>query len=118
MTNEERVQAYAMRLEGCSLQECAERFGVTREYIRQITPPIGNYARTRSKYDKCLYPRIADWLYENRFSYTRFCKMINVSAVSGRAYLTGETRPTKDFIDAVLLATGMKYEEAFATKED
>ena len=117
MTNEERVQAYAMRLEGCSLQECADRFGVTREYIRQITPPIGSYAKQRSRYDKCIYPNIAKWLYDNRYSYTRFLKLINVSFVTGYGYLTGNVRPTKDFIDVVLLATGMKYEEAFSTKE-
>lgn len=114
MTKEQKVEAYAMRLDGCSLQECADKFGVTREYIRQITPPIGNYAKKRSKYDKCLYPRIADWLYENRYSYTRFCKLLDVSPTCGRGYLTGEARPTKGFIDAVLLATGMSYEEAFS----
>lgn len=38
MTNDEKVEAYRMRLEGATLQEVADRFGVTREWIRVLIP--------------------------------------------------------------------------------
>ena len=102
-----------MRLEGASLQECANRFGVSREYIRQITPPATAYARKRSSYETCVYPNLAQWLYENRYSYNAFAKLCATSyAIVFRA-LTGECDFRKALIDKILDATGMTYEEAF-----
>lgn len=117
MTNQQKVEAYAMRLDGCTLQEVANKFGVTREYIRQITPPVGNYGKKRSSYDSCVYPNIANWLYDNRYSYTRFAKYITISYRTLYSALTGSTMPSKSMIDSILAATGMTYEEAFYRPE-
>ena len=34
MTNEQKAQAYLMKLDGMSLEEIGQHFGVTRERIR------------------------------------------------------------------------------------
>lgn len=116
MTKEEKIAAYAMRLGGSSLQEVADKFGVSREYIRQITPPTGTLAQTRSSYEKCIYPNISSWLYENRYSYNRFSKLICCTCTSIYNALIGKTDPSKCLIDKILDATGMTYEVAFEQK--
>lgn len=116
MTVDEKVEAYRMRLNGSSLKECADKFGVTREYIRQITPPVETCARRRSSYETCIYPNLKKWLYENRYSYSSFAKLLAVSAMSVYNALKGKVDPHKKLIDKILDATEMSYEEAFKTK--
>ncbi len=117
MTNQDKVAAYAMRLEGASLQECADRFGVTRECIRQITPPVQARARSRGKcFEDCAFPNLAKWLCENRYSYNSFAKLACISPVSMKKALNGATSVTKRVIDRILEVTGMSYEVAFAKK--
>lgn len=114
MTNEEKVKAYAMRLDGATLQEVADALGVSREYIRQITPPVETHGRRRSSYDGCIFPNIANWLYDNRYSYNRFAKLVASNSMSVYRALVGQTDMPKKLIDKILDATGMTYEEAFA----
>ena len=116
MTVDEKVEAYRMRLNGASLKECADKFGVTSEYIRQITPPVETHARRRSSYDTCIYPNLSKWLYENRYSYNRFAKLLSVTPASVFNALTGKVEPSKKLLDKILDATEMSYEEAFKTK--
>lgn len=113
MTNEQKLEMYKMRLEGASLQECADVFGVTREYVRQLTPPVETHAKRRSNYDSCIYPAIAEWLYENRYSYHAFAKLCATSIQPMYRALTGVTPLSKKLIDAILDSTGLTYEDAF-----
>ena len=116
MTVEQKVEAYRMRLEGATLRECAEKFGVSRECIRQITPPVETHPRRRSNYDGCIYPNIKEWLYQNRYSYCSFSKLLACTPMSVYNALMGKVSPNKKFIDKILDATGMSYEEAFKTE--
>lgn len=116
MTVDQKVKAYRMRLNGASLEECAKKFGVSREYIRQITPPVETHARRRSNYETCIYPKIKEWLYQNRYSYSAFSKLLDYSTMSVYNALTGKVVPSKTLIDKILDATEMSYEEAFKTK--
>lgn len=34
MTREQKIEAFAMRIDGYTLEEIAQKFGVTREWIR------------------------------------------------------------------------------------
>lgn len=116
MTVEQKVEAYRMRLEGATLRECAEKFGVSREYIRQITPPVETHPRRRRAYDSCIYPNIKEWMYQNRYSYYAFSKILDCSPASVYNVLMGKSSPNKKLIDKILDATGMSYEEAFKTE--
>lgn len=117
MTNEQRVEMFRMRLEGASLQEIADAYGVTREYVRQLVPPVANQARRRSDYSSCIYPVIAKWLFENRVSYFAFSLLCGTAQMRMYNALTGRVSPTKDTIDRILDATGLTYEEAFRKQE-
>lgn len=113
MTIEEKVAAYEMRLRGFTLQECADRFGVSRECIRQIVPDTSTRSHQRRHYDGCIFPNIANWLYENRYTYSRFGLACGTNCVSMRRYLIGEVNITRGVINRILDVTGMTYEEAF-----
>ena len=113
MTNDEKVEAYRMRLEGATLQEVADRFGVTREWIRALTPAPEKRGKKKRNHKNIIYPNINKFLYENRHSYSSFAKLIGMSGNAVYRALTGATSPTKKLIDRVLEATDMTYEEAF-----
>lgn len=110
MTNEEKVEMFRMRLEGATLQEVADKFGITREYVRQLVPGIeGKEIKRRA----IVYPAILKWFQENELNYCSFGRMCGLSNVAVNDILTGNRSPRKDSIDAILKATGMTYEEAF-----
>ena len=117
MTIEEKVAAYEMLLRGATLQECADRFGVTRERIRQITPPKGAKTYGKRRYEKCIYPNIASWLIKNKYCYSRFAEAIGATSMTAQRWLTGKASPSKKSIDRILEVTGMTYEEAFCEKK-
>lgn len=68
MTKEEKILAYSMRLDGAPLQKIADKFGVTREYIRQITNGACNRASVCDRVSDCVYPNIRKWMVENECS--------------------------------------------------
>lgn len=123
MTNEQKAQAYLMKLNGMSLEEIGQHFGVTRERIRQIIPTSpeesrsGYRAKQRSKYDRVAYPALAQWLYDHRYTFSRFAREIGCTGQAVGRWLKGENNVPKSAIDAMLKLTGLTYEEAFDTKK-
>lgn len=113
MTIEEQVAIYEMRLRGFTMQECADRFGVTREYIRQLVPATQNRCHRKIWYEECIFPNIANWLYDNRYTYNRFGLACGTNGMSMRRYLIGEVSIPRERINRILDVTGMTYEEAF-----
>ena len=78
MTNEQKVEAYRMRLEGSTLQAIADKFGVSKERTRQVIPPLEGKTWSMSVFDRCAYPAIARWLYEHRCTYAKLAEMIGL----------------------------------------
>lgn len=114
MTKEEKILAYSMRLDGASLQKIADQFGVTREYIRQITNGACNRASVRDRVSDCVYPNIRRWLVENKCSYNALAIKCDLYLNSVQLALKGSDGTQKKTIDAILKATGMTYETAFS----
>lgn len=113
MTKEQKLEACSMRFDGVSIQEIADHFGVTREYIGQITPTINTLAVRRKKLDSYIYPNISRWMKENRVCASKLAKTIGISPVTVSNMLSGRVNTTKSTIDKVLEVTGMTYEQAF-----
>lgn len=111
MTKEQKLEACSMRFDGVSIQEIADHFGVTREYIRQITPTINTLAVRRKKLDSYIYPNISRWMKENRVCASKLAKTIGISPVTVSNMLSGRVNTTKSTIDKVLEVTGMTYEQ-------
>lgn len=109
MTNEQKAQAYLMLLNGATLKEAAETFGVSRQRMQQLFPKVF----PRGPRIKCIYPNIKRWIYENCGTQQKFAEMIGVCQKTAYDYLTGRRSPHKEIIDKILEVTGMTYEEAF-----
>lgn len=109
MTNEQKAQAYLMLLNGATLKETAETFGVSRQRMQQLFPK----AFTRGPRIKCIYPNIKGWIYENCGTQQKFAELIGVCHKTSHDYLTNRRSPNKEIIDKILEVTGMTYEEAF-----
>lgn len=124
MTNEQKAQAYFMKLKGMSLEEIGQHFDVSRERIRQIIPASPDEsrnqyrARQRRKYENVVFPVLAEWLHEHRYTFHRFAEEIGRSDQSLGRWLRGENEIPKSAIDAILKTTGLTYEEAFQTSEE
>ena len=112
MTNREKAEAYFMSLEGASLQEIGERFGVS---IPDVAKMIPGYKPKRSikNIEKCIYPAIQEFMVKNGLPYSRMANLCGCSRGAFYKALTGETAPTKITIDKILKTTEMTYEEAF-----
>lgn len=114
MTIDQKVEAYRMRLEGATLKSIAEKFGVSLEWIRKIVPPIEG--KTWSLYDmcnRCAYPGLGQWLFENRCTYAKLAEMIGAPDASVSRWMNGVHKMNKPTIDKILEVTGMTYEQAF-----
>lgn len=111
MTREEKIEAFTMRLDGYTLKEIGNHFGVTREAIR------GMFSRTTTESGiarkRYVYPNIAKWMIENKLNQRHFEKKLKCSQKTVSSWLTGRNDPSYRFISLVLKETGMTFEEAF-----
>lgn len=114
MTREEKIDAFTMRLDGYTLEEIGEKYGVTRERIRQIFGNVVNESGISRK--NYIYPNIADWMIENGITQTKLCKKLGITQNAVSQYLTGKHSPTFEFINLILELTKMPYEVAFSKK--
>lgn len=111
MKNEQKVKAYAMRLDGYSIQEIADHFGVSRKAIQQSIPKIEKCAINAPK--KCAYPNIKKWMCKNNIRIKDLMILCGMSYQTISRLICGEGGITKKNIDKFLEATKMTYEEAF-----
>ena len=112
MTREEKIDAFTMRLDGYTLQEIGDKYGLTRERIRQMFAAVTiESGISRKNY---IYPNISDWMIGNNVSQFDLCKKLGCSQAAISSYLTGKRKPTFSFINLILELTKMPYEVAFS----
>ena len=115
MTREEKIEAFTMRLDGYTLKEIGDHFGLTCERIRSMFAAVTTESGiVRKNY---VYPNIARWMVLNGINQTWFARKLGVSSKSISFCLTGRTDPSYRFVNLVLQETGMTYEEAFKRED-
>ena len=113
------MEMFQLRIEGRSLQEIGDRFGITRERARQIlNKPYANKPHAGGIATRCVYPAIRRYLKTNVISQKDFAERIGVSNSGLTNVLLGKRLPKKRMIDKILSETGLTYEEAFRTDAD
>lgn len=119
----DKKQVIQDRQSGMSCKEVAERHGISMQYVSLITSGCCTDGFKRITEKRCIYPNLRSWMNANKCSVTELVgkmylstsAMNNVTKMS--RILRGETVPKKDWIDALIEVTGMKYERLFAEKE-
>lgn len=119
MTREEKIEAFAMRLDGETYQEIADKFGVTRQYIHQM---LGGDRRSKVALNDrgFIYPNLMKWMIENGVPiYELYKKMGYKSSDCSKIYqrLRGESRFTISDIRKILEITKLSFEECFEIRE-
>lgn len=114
MTREQKEEAYQLREMGATLQYLGDKYGLTRERMRQIlevyeAKRMGISQRLKS----CQYPAIRRWMIVHDVTYCKFGKLCGTTMDAIRNGLTEKTDIKKKTIDAILSVTGLTYEEAF-----
>lgn len=98
MTKEEKIQAYSMRLDGCTYQEIANKFGVTKQCIQQNIGTVGvttdNIRRVLQLSENCIYSGLAKFIKENEISPAVLADVIGVCRVSAYQRIVGEKNLT------------------------
>lgn len=112
MTKEQKIEAYAMRLDGAPIRKIAEKYGVSFQYIQQLFP--GTRKDTTKKYGSYIYPNIVRFLVENNMPVHELAELCDISYGRLQRFLSGKHGGSKWIIDKILPATGTTYEEAFA----
>ena len=115
MTREEMIDAFTMRLDGYTLQEIGDKYGLTRERIRQMFASITTKSGiSRKSYKNYIYPNISDWMIDNNVKQSDLSKKLGCAQVTISSYLTGKREPTFSFINLMLELTKMPYEVVFS----
>ena len=115
MTREEKIDAFTMRLDGYTLQEIGDKYGLTRERIRQTFASITTKSGiSRKGYKNYIYPNISDWMSDNNVKQIDLSKKLGCAQVTISSYLTGKNPPSFAFINLMLELTKMPYEVVFS----
>lgn len=107
ITEETIKKAESLIENGMSVREAAKEVGVCYKTIYNEC----NIKLARTK--NMLYKRLANALIEKYGTWKNVEEKVGFSQAAVKNALMGVVSPRKDMIDALLLATGLKYEEAF-----
>lgn len=110
MTREEKIGMFCMRMDGYTLQEIGNKYGITREYVRQIL----DVGKRKDISQKIVYPGLKQYLVENKMSVRKLSFLIGTQYQTALNTLHGKSKPGMDVINKILQVTGLTYEEAFS----
>lgn len=107
MTDEVILKAEEMMKEGKTTKEITEELHVSKSTL------YNNCDMRISKLRGYLYIKLATKLIDKYKTWKNVEEKLGFTEAAIKMTLRGQTQPRKDMIDALLLATGLKYEEAF-----
>lgn len=115
MTKAERMKAFEMRLDGHNWAGIGKALGYEGH---SVSADLARCVRTPPRQPNICYPVLREYVV-SQFggSVTAFADHFHVSRGSVYAVLRGDYQPKKDFIDALISATGLPYEELFSLEE-
>ena len=76
ISDKDRVKMFEMRVNGCTLADIADKYGITRQRVHQILQSnISNGAKMARGREGIIYPNIKKWLKDNDISIVEFAKL-------------------------------------------
>ena len=111
MTKDQKVMAFAMLMDGNSVEDIAKRFCVSCKEIRELF----NLRETRvgMAANSCIYTGVSEWMRENNIGFSALASMTDTERGVLRNSLIGHSEIKKSLIDKILAVTGLTYEKAF-----
>ena len=119
MTNEELIDVLKMRLDGCTLEEIGEKYGMTASGILRVIRslsrnPHGRMAGQARMYDQIIYPNIRARMKERGWSMNTLADKTCITRQGLYHILYGDTqRPRIGEKITIALVLDMSVEEAF-----
>lgn len=115
MTNPERLRAFEMRLDGASWPAIAAQLHYTPESIKR---DLSACIKSVPHQIQCVYPAIRRAIADRYGTVRAFSQQTGLSSNTLYYIFSGRVAcPSKKVADAILLATGLTYEEAFRREE-
>lgn len=115
MTNQERIRAFHLRLEGKSWAEIGAALGFSADGVRQdmLRCVVGTPRRVN-----CMYPALRRAIEERWGGSVRaFAADCGLHESALYTVLPGKARPSPAVAAAITRTTGLPYEEAFRTED-
>lgn len=116
MTREELIVAFTMRLDGATLDEIGNKFGITgTAIVYNLDSAIhrARHDRTDTAISKIVYPNIARYIKDAQITMGKFIEMIGYGAsmthVTNALY--GKRDMSAEMIVRIIRATDMTYKE-------
>ena len=118
----DKTQIIKDRKSGMTMQQIAEKYGITKQYVSTITCQIGTGHFQRVTVKRCVYPNLRAWMNNHRVGVTELAGRVGISMEANnietlRNVLRGRTQPKKNLIEKLLSITGMTYEQLFAMED-
>ena len=90
----------------------------TKQKRKGVKAVLSEYQRlTKAVRNQIIYPTILQYMLDRKLSILDFARMCDVSDSALRCFLCGANNGSKVMVDQILMATGLKYEDAFARKD-
>lgn len=115
LTREQKIQICVMRTDGYTMQEIADKFGMTKENVRLVIN--GLLDRNTVQCNASMYPAIRSALIRKGLSIQDVAESSKICVSTLYRAVSPSGNPHKKTIDAILAATGLTYEEAFREEE-
>lgn len=117
LTYAAKQEIVKMRIDGFTIQEIADRHGVTKQYISLFLKGLSSEKKRRCH--KCIFPGLKAWMVQNNVSVTQFFEEIKLWGSYPTLFhrLDGKYEFTLKEIKAILAYTGMTFDEAFGVVE-
>lgn len=104
---------------GMTYREIAAKYGVTFQSVQYACMRREGGTFRHFQPDEVIYPNLRNWLNENRVTKAELARRLGMEPDNQIArWLSGKCNPNKNTISKFIAATGLPYEELFATEED
>ena len=124
MTNEELLDIVKMRLDGRTLAEIGDKYGISKQAVEQAIKSICGVKRIGRRkvsphiYMNIIYPNIRDKMIELGWGYASLANKTGKSVATIRNVLTGFIRnPKVNLAKQIASALDMSVDEAFRKEE-
>ena len=115
LTREQKIEICVMRTDGYTMQEIADKFGMTKENVRLVINGLLDRTTTNTNNGN-MYPAIRRALVRKRISIYELSQTTKICVSTLYRAVSPKGNPSKKVIDAILAAKGLTYEEAFRTE--